>query len=82
MEQRISLREANQHFSRYIKVVEAGKEVIITRRGEPVAKLTPIPQERVLNDDQQNALARTKARMREGYPLGGKTVCRDDLYDR
>ena len=34
MEQRISLREANQHLSRYIEAVQKGQEIVITRRGE------------------------------------------------
>ena len=82
MEQRISLREANQHLSRYIKAVETGDEVTITRRGLPVAKLVPIPIQRTLNSEQQAALERTKARMARGYNLGKSTPKRDDLYDR
>ncbi|TXF08811.1 type II toxin-antitoxin system Phd/YefM family antitoxin, partial [Pelomicrobium methylotrophicum] len=39
MAQRISLREANQRLSQYIAAVERGEEIIITRRGKPVAKL-------------------------------------------
>lgn len=39
--QQISLREANQHLAHYIAIVEKGDEVIITRRGEPVARLLP-----------------------------------------
>ena len=35
----ISLREANQVFSRCIHEVEAGKKHVITRKGEPVARL-------------------------------------------
>jgi prevent-host-death family protein len=38
----VGLREINQHFSHYIKVVKAGEEVIITERGKPVAILKPV----------------------------------------
>ncbi|MEO5369430.1 MAG: type II toxin-antitoxin system prevent-host-death family antitoxin [Magnetococcus sp. DMHC-1] len=82
MEQHISLREANQHFSRYIKAVEAGEEIIITRRGQPVARLVPVPRERVLSEKQLAALERTRMRMQHGYALGGKPVSRDELYER
>ena len=40
---RIGLREANQRFSQTIKAVRAGKEVILTDRGHPIAVITPIP---------------------------------------
>ena len=36
----IGLREANHHLAKHIKAVEEGHEVIITRRGHPVARLT------------------------------------------
>ena len=36
----IGLREANHHLAKHIKAVEDGHEVIITRRGQPVARLT------------------------------------------
>jgi prevent-host-death family protein len=36
----IGLREANHHLTKHIKSVEEGYEVIITRRGRPVARLT------------------------------------------
>ena len=42
MKQQVSLREANQHFSRYIEAVERGEEIIITRRGRPVAKIVKV----------------------------------------
>ncbi len=34
---RIGLREANQQFSKAMKAVKAGEEVILTDRGRPVA---------------------------------------------
>ena len=40
----VSLREAKQYLSRYIDEVSAGKEIIITRRGTPIARLVPIKQ--------------------------------------
>jgi prevent-host-death family protein len=39
---RIGLRQANQRFSQTIKAVRAGKEVILTDRGHPIAVITPI----------------------------------------
>ncbi len=34
---RMGLREANQSFSKAIKAVKSGKEVILTERGKPIA---------------------------------------------
>ena len=39
---KLGLREANQHFSKAIKAVRAGKEVILTERGQPIAIIKPI----------------------------------------
>jgi len=49
---RLGLREANQQFSKAIKAVRAGKEVVLTERGRPVAVIKPIKDE----DAQEAAL--------------------------
>jgi antitoxin (DNA-binding transcriptional repressor) of toxin-antitoxin stability system len=36
---RVGLREANQQFSALIRAVKAGREVVLTERGQPVAVL-------------------------------------------
>lgn len=38
----IGLREANQQFSRLVKAVRGGREVLLTERGRPLAVLRPI----------------------------------------
>jgi prevent-host-death family protein len=42
---KLGLREANQHFSKAIRAVRAGKEVILTERGQPIAIIRPIKEE-------------------------------------
>ena len=42
---RLGLREANQGFSKAIKAVRAGREVILTDRGKPIAVIKPLPQD-------------------------------------
>ena len=42
---RLGLREANQRFSKAIRAVRAGKEVILTERGHPIAVIKPIRDE-------------------------------------
>ena len=46
---RMGLREANQQFSRAMKAVKAGKEVILTERGKPIAVIKPLQQEETLD---------------------------------
>ena len=48
---RLGLREANQHFSKAIKAVRAGKNVVLTDRGQPIAVITPIK-----NEQEQDAV--------------------------
>ena len=42
---RLGLREANQRFSKAIKAVRAGKEVVLTERGHPIAVIKPLKEE-------------------------------------
>jgi prevent-host-death family protein len=39
---RLGLREANQRFSKAIKAVRAGAEVVLTERGRPIAVIKPV----------------------------------------
>ena len=41
---KLGLREANQQFSKAIKAVRAGKEVVLTERGQPIAVIKPIKE--------------------------------------
>lgn len=40
----VTLADAKTHLSRLLDQVEAGEEVVITRRGKPVARLVPEPK--------------------------------------
>jgi prevent-host-death family protein len=83
MRKSVSAREANQHFSRILRDVEAGAEVVVTRRGQPVARIVPEPSsgERRLTAEQEAAHARSMERLRRGWDLGGGKFSRDELYD-
>ncbi len=41
-----SIAEAKAHLSELLKRAEAGEEIVITRRGEAVARLAPVAAER------------------------------------
>ena len=81
MAKTITLREANQTFSRVVREVEAGEEFTITRNGEPVARLVPVRRERVLTPEQLAAVERTRRRMEKGWPLNIGRINREELYD-
>ena len=78
----VSLRDANQGFARYVREVEAGEEFVITRNGEPVARLVPVQSAtRQLTPKQEAALARILAWSEKGWPIGAGRLDRDALYD-
>ena len=82
MKQQVSLRDANQHLSRYVEAVERGEEIIITRRGKPVAKIVRIVNGHRWTAAQKASRNRMLARMRKGYRLGGKVPARAQLHER
>lgn len=40
----VSIREMKNRLSKYLKLVQTGKDVVITDRGKPVARLTLVTQ--------------------------------------
>jgi len=42
----VSVAEAKNHLSRLIRAAERGETVVITRKGKPVAQITPAPPKR------------------------------------
>ena len=58
---RVNMHEAKSDLSKLVVRALAGEEVIITRSGEPVARLVPIRKERV------PGLARGKLRLRPEF---------------
>ena len=39
---KIGLKEANQHFSKIMKAVREGEEVLLTERGKPLGRIVPL----------------------------------------
>jgi prevent-host-death family protein len=77
----VSAREANQQFSRLLGEVAAGEEVVITRRGRPVATLAPY-RGRPITPEREAAIERMVGMMRKGFRLGGLKVTRDEMHER
>ena len=82
MQEIVSIRDANQNLSRYLERVEQGAEIVITRRGKPIARVLPIENQSDLSDAQRAARERLRERMDRGYALGGVRVDRETLHDR
>ena len=80
--QEISLREINQHFSKYIRTVEKGEEIIITRRGKPIARLVAMNVTKKLTKEQKAARLRARKRMVQGYSLDIGKFDRDKVHER
>ncbi|HET6220750.1 MAG TPA: type II toxin-antitoxin system prevent-host-death family antitoxin [Dongiaceae bacterium] len=77
----MSAREANQHFSKLLAEVTDGQEVVITRRGKPVARLSPV---NTAKDDKRReaAIRRMVKLMERGIDLGGRRFTRDEMHER
>jgi prevent-host-death family protein len=79
----MSVREANQNFSRVIAAAERGETIVITKNGIPVAKILPHAQGR--SSDPQWRLAfkalqeSLGAKRATGYRVG--PITEDDTYD-
>jgi prevent-host-death family protein len=82
MTKTVTLRDANQSFARCIREVEAGEELVITRNGKPVARLSPVSGRRVLTPEQEAAWERLEAAMERGWNIGAGPLDRDTLHER
>lgn len=65
--------EAENTLAALLDLVQQGEEVVITRRGKPVARLVREPQP---SDDRERArrAAATIARLSQGVTLGGHSI--------
>lgn len=68
---RMGLRQANQSFSKAIKAVKSGKDVVLTEHGKPIAVIKPLAVE----EDNDAAMRRLEAEgiLRRG-PNSGKPM--------
>lgn len=77
----VSAREANQQFARLLGEASAGEEIVITRRGKPVAVLSPY-RESVTTPERQAAIERIRATMRHGIGTGARRFTREEMHER
>ena len=78
----VTAREANQHFSKILSAVEAGEQVVISKRGKPVAVMSPYKP--AADAEHQAAVENLMKVLSE--PLipaeGFRTYSRDEMHER
>jgi prevent-host-death family protein len=76
----MTVREANQNFSKLIAAAERGETIVITKNGTPVARVSPQTGDRTDDHAWKAAFAALKKRLRSkcatGYQVG--TITEDD----
>jgi len=79
----VSARKANQEFSKLLDRAAKGEEVVITRRGAPVARLSPYAARPAMTPEREAAIKRMVEGMRKGgLRLGGRRFTRDEMHER
>ncbi|MCM8735740.1 type II toxin-antitoxin system prevent-host-death family antitoxin [Azospirillum sp. A1-3] len=81
MHRTVSADDANRQFSEILGQATSGHTVIITKRGQPVAQLSPYDRSSVKTDGG-SAWSRLFQTLEDGVDLGGERFGRDALYDR
>ena len=78
----VSVSDAKAQLTDLVKRAEAGDEIVLTRHGQPVARLVPVQPKRLSNDELRKALEdigrRGKAQATPG-PCAARS--QDFLYD-
>ena len=78
----VSAAEANQCFARILSEVEDGEQIVVTKRGRPVAVISPYRNE--ITDERKAAAERLIAVMREPVAVRGefRRFTRDEMHER
>ena len=78
----VTAREANQRFARLLSSVEDGEQVVITKRGRPVAIVSPYRPD--LSEERKAAIEHLKKVMNEPVELHApfRTFTRDEMHER
>jgi len=79
----VSAVQANHEFSELLAQAERGEEILITKRGQPVALLCPY-RPPPLTPKRQEAIDHAIALMAKGLPWGNtvQMLSRDETHER
>jgi prevent-host-death family protein len=78
----MTIREANQNFSKVIAEAERGETIVITRNGRPVAKIAPQTHDRTRDPEWRSAFKALEKSLASKKTTGfrfGK-ITEDDKY--
>ena len=78
----VTAREANQHFAKILSAVEAGEQVVISKRSKPVAVMSPYKPAQ--DAERQAAVAEFLAILNQPL-IPAKDFCtysRDEMHER
>lgn len=64
----VGLFEAKTHLSKLLDRVEAGEEIVVTRHGKPVAKLSKVTDELNRQERAEKLIERMKA-LKKKHPI-------------
>jgi prevent-host-death family protein len=79
---KVSAADANRHFSKILGEVKAGATVLVTSRGEPVARIEPVSPENAEARERARAIEDLRAHLRSVKPMNIPiTWTRADLYE-
>jgi len=78
----VTVRDANQNFSKLLSEVEQGQSVLITKNGRTVAELRPRPDDPRDDPEWRAAFERVLQLMRETPATGFRVgeITEDDKY--
>jgi len=79
----VTARQANHQFSELLAEAERGEEILITKRGKPVALLCPYRRP-ALTPERRKAIEHAIKLMAKGLPWGNavQTFSRDEMHER
>lgn len=78
MDKAISAADANRRFSELLRMVKAGRSVIVTSHGKSVAKIAPLTEDDRTMEKARSALF---VRLRKERTVDAGRWTRDELYD-
>jgi prevent-host-death family protein len=78
---KVSLTEAKAHLTDLVRRAEAGEEVILTRRGAPVARIEPVPPTRSREGLAERLMELGRRASAKALPGPCAARSQDFLYD-
>jgi prevent-host-death family protein len=76
-EAEVGVRELHDRLSEYLEKVEQGTEVVVTRRGRPIARLSQVDSPRPFEELEQRGLVRWPKKpraTRKALPAGKESI--------